>query len=152
MSDIRLVKQKKQSASANSKKYLELESDEDLVSLSRFTSPFRSGIRGKGVINRSDDLVHPLNVALTRIQFGVEEEDSLNDLPMSLFALVQRLVVVGRLLHDQRQLVQAETDALQTLGLESGLLNALVEPLELSSDDADVRRFGSLTEERDVGT
>ena len=61
--------------------------------------PLPGGVRGQHVVDWPDDLIHPLNVALTRIELGIEEEDPLDDLPVGLLArLHDGVVVLYRLL------------------------------------------------------
>ena len=54
-------------------------------------TPIRIG--SKSVVNRSDDLVHSLHVALARIEFCVEKEYPLDHLPVSLLSVGKVAIV-----------------------------------------------------------
>ena len=56
--------------------------------------PLARGVRGQHIVDRSDDLIHPLDVTLTRVEFGVQEQDPLDDLPVGLLAHLHDGVVV----------------------------------------------------------
>ena len=71
---------------------------EEAVSLG-VLPPLPGGVRGQHVVDWPDDLIHPLDVALARVELGVEEEDPLDDLPVGLLArLHDGVVVLYRLL------------------------------------------------------
>lgn len=104
-SDIRLVKQKKVSASACSAGRTTAASAEPLRVSSRTsmrsgsfrTFPLAAGVGGEGVVDGAHDLVHALDVGDPRVELGVDEEDPLHHLPVSLAAVRENLVLVGRI-------------------------------------------------------
>lgn len=119
ISPIRLVKQKKVSASACSETG---ESRQSRLSLFFFflffcyfhtvsrTSPCLIRVAGEGVIYRPNYLIHTLHVTLAGIQFGVQEEYSLQDLPMRLTTFGQRRVILCGLSDGDRYLKDESAD------------------------------------------
>lgn len=99
-SDIRLVKQKKVSASACSGPWSRREPlyflhvatfHADTPSL---TFPLAVGVRSKGVVDRPDDLIHALDVRYPRVQFGVDKENPFHHLPVRFTSTGHHLVFI----------------------------------------------------------
>ena len=76
-------------------------------------APLLPRVGREHVVDGPDDLVHALNVALSGVELGVDEQDPLDHLPVRLVPVFERGVVLGRLPLGQRQLVHPDTDALQ---------------------------------------
>lgn len=52
--------------------------------MTELTSEVYVWVIGKGVIYRTDDFIHALNVGLAWVEFGVDKQDSFHHLPVSL--------------------------------------------------------------------
>lgn len=59
------------------------------------------GIWGHDIVNGSNNLIHSLYVSLARIEFGIDKEYSLYNLPVRLLALLHGGIVLRRTLRDQ---------------------------------------------------
>ena len=59
------------------------------------TFPFIIWVCGKSIIDWPDNLIHALNVSDARVEFGVDEEDALNHLPVCFTAIGQHLILIG---------------------------------------------------------
>lgn len=59
------------------------------------TSVLSVGVNGEDMIDGPDDLVHALDVALPRVELGIQEQHPFHYLPVCLAALVQRRVITA---------------------------------------------------------
>lgn len=52
-------------------------------------------VRGEGVVDGAYNLIHALDVGDAWVELGVDEENALHHLPVSLTAVGQNLILVG---------------------------------------------------------
>lgn len=60
----------------------------------RLTFPLAVRVCRKGVVNRPHNLIHALHVGDPGVEFGVDEEDPLDHLPVRLTPTRQHLVFI----------------------------------------------------------
>lgn len=58
------------------------------------TFPFPIRVCGKGVVDGPHNLIHALHVGDAGVELGVDEQDALHHLPVSLTAVGQHLVLI----------------------------------------------------------